>query len=271
MRFRKSLVGPATLPQGTYNVNSLHRGLEILRSFRFGENMLSLNEISLRLGVSRITTQRLVDTLVMHKFLRKAGDSDWYQPDVSCLVVGHALLTSSAIVRIARPIMQELASRFKVNIVLGLHERLAMLCLEHCTSQQTVRFPVTIGLSLPLTATALGRAWLWAQRGSVQGDLIQRIKSECGEDGARTIPGLYRAFHEMEEKGYCTSSGEWMRDISAVGTAIILNDGTTYAVSCKVSGLGSRKEMLGDEIGPALLETAAQIKDAAGRFVLRKR
>jgi DNA-binding IclR family transcriptional regulator len=266
MRRRKTPIGPVERPQDARDVDSLHRGLEVLRNFRPGESMLGINEISLRLGVPRATTQRLVDTLVTHKFVRQVGDSDRYQPDVSCLVVGHALVASSAIVRVARPIMQELASRFKVDVVLGTRERLDMLCLEHCASRNAARFPVTVGMSLPLTATALGRAWLWAQPGSLQGELIQRTKAEGGEQGMRTIPGLYRAFQEMEEHGYCLSSGEWLRDVNAVGTAVILNNGATYALSCRVVGLGSKKEFSLDEIGPALLEAAAKIKDAAGRI-----
>lgn len=268
MSRRKSEMSLAKRPQDAHDVDSLHRGLEILRSFRSDESLLSLSEISLRLGVPRATTRNLVDTLVTHKFLRRVADGDQYQPDVSCLVVGNALLASSAIVKVARPIMQTLASRFKVDVVLGVRERLDMLCLGHCASGKATRLPVSVGMLLPLTATALGRAWLWAQRGSVQGDLIQSTKSERGEEGARTIPGMYSAFQEMEEHGYCLSSGDWLRDISAIGTAIILNNGATYGLSCEVSGLGSKRELLREKIGPALLEAAAQIKDSAGRLLL---
>lgn len=268
MRHRNTPLDLVKRPQDARDVDSLHRGLEILRSFRSDESMLSLSEISLRLGVPRATTQRLVDTLVMHKFLFRVADGDRYQPGVSCLVVGNAFLARCAIVKVARPIMQELASRFNVDVVLGLRERLDMLCLEHCASRKDTRVRVSVGTSIPLTATALGRAWLWAQRSSVQGELIQSTKSERGEAGARTIPGLYSSFQEMEEHGYCLSSGDWLRDISAVGTVIILNNGVFYALSCKVAGLGSKKEFFRDEIGPALLEAAAKMKHAAGRLVL---
>lgn len=267
MRRRNTPLEPVDRPQGTRDVDSLHRGLEILRCFRSGESMLSLNEISLRLGVPRPTTQRLVNTLVAHKFLHQVGDSDRYQPDVSCLVVGHAWIAESSIVRAARPIMQDLATRFDVNVVLGARERLSMLCLEQCTSPKTPPSPVGVGMALPITATALGRAWLWAQPGSLQGELIQRTKSESGEEGARSIPGLYRAFQEMEEHGYCQSAGEWMRDINAIGTAVILHNGATYGLSCEVAGLGWKKELFCEEIGEALLEAATQIKNAAGRII----
>lgn len=264
---RRNTSEPVDRPQGTRNVDSLHRGLEILRCFRSGESVLSLKEVSLRLGVPRPTTQRLVNTLVAHKFLRQIGDSDRYQPDVSCLVVGHAWIAGSSIVRAAHPIMQNLATRFDVNVVLSARERLSMLCLEQCTSPKATPSPVSVGMALPITATALGRAWLWAQPGSVQSELIQRTKSEGGEEGARSIPGLYRAFQEMEEHSYCQSSGEWMRDSNAIGTAVILHNGATYGLCCEVAGLGWKNELFREEIGEALLEAAMQIKNVAARIV----
>ncbi len=255
--------------QDSRDVDSLNRGLEILRTFRPLEGALSVAEISLRLGIPRGTVQRLAETLVTHGFLRRIPDSDHYQPDSSCLLVGHALLASAPIVRIARPILEELATKHDVHAALGVRERLNMLCLAHAAGRKAV--PITllgVGMLLPMTATALGRAWLWAQQGSTQGELIQRTKVEGGEPAARTIPGLYRAFQELEEEGFCVASGEWIRDVAAVGTAVTLNSGHSYGLVCKVSGPGFRKELLRTKIAPALMDAAAQIRDASARLTV---
>jgi hypothetical protein len=49
-------------------------------------------------------------------------------------------------------------------------------------------------------------------------------------------------------------------------SSFILNNGTTYALSCEAARLGSKKEFSSAEIGAALLTAAAQIKHAAGRL-----
>lgn len=253
-------------PQDSRDVDSLNRGLEILRTFRPLEGALGIAELSLRLGIPRGTVQRLAETLAAHGFLRRVPDTDRYQPDSSCLLVGHALLASSPIVRVARPILDELAARHDVHAALGVRERLNMLCLVHAAGRKAAPISlVGVGMLLPMTATALGRAWLWAQQGSLQGELIQRTKAEGGEPAARTIPGLYRAFQELEEDGFCIAAGEWIRDVSAVGTAVTLNNGRSFGLACKVAGPGSRKEMLRTRLAPALMEAAAQIREAAAR------
>lgn len=268
MRRRDSAINPVERSHDAHEVDSLHRGLEIMRSFRPGESTLSCSEIALRMSLRRATTQRLLDTLVAHQLLRQIPGTERYQPDLACLVLGHAYLTSAMIVRLARPAMQSLSARLGVCVVLTMRERLQMLCLDLC-GQRNPAIPyqmMSVGASLPMTATAAGRAWLWAQSGAVQGEIIQRAKTEGGEEGARSIPGVYRAFQEMEERGYCVNAGEWLRDVASVATAVTLQQGTTFALSCEMASTGAQSRPPAEEAGPALLETAAQIRDAARRI-----
>jgi DNA-binding IclR family transcriptional regulator len=247
--------------QEVRDVNSLSRGLELLRVFRPFESALSVGEMSLRLGIPRATIQRLADTLVGHGFLRRILDSDRYQPDGACLVVGDAMLHSCSVARIARPILQELAFRHGVTVVLAVRERLRMLCLDCIAAPDRPLIPaVDVGMLLPLAATSVGRAWLWAQAGALQGELIQSLRVEGGDQGAKEIAGIYHAFQEMETQGYCLSAGSWLPDISSVGTAITVDNGACFGLSCKLTGPGSRKELLRGKIAASLLQAAGRIK-----------
>lgn len=244
---------------------ALARGLEVLRCFRHNEHTLGLPDVASRLGLSRATTLKLLETLAAHQFLRKARGAERYQPGVSCLVLGQALLSSQALLRIARPVLTDLADEFRLNVVLGTRERLDMLCLEHCVGRGAPRFRHGVGALLSLPATALGRAWLWAQPGGTQGELIEQIRVLADERAKRTIPGLYRAFQEMEEFGFCFSIGEWIRDVHAVATPLIVDGGALYSVSCKAIGVEPTQARLRNVIGPALLRAVAAIKDATSR------
>jgi DNA-binding IclR family transcriptional regulator len=266
MRKRSSAILPSERTQVAHEVDSLHRGLELVRSFRPGESSLNIAELALRTGLKRATAQRLVDTLVTYDFLEYHADTERYGPAVACLVLGHAFLSSAHIGHVAQPIMQALASEYQISVALGSRDRLSMICLEVCHNHPKKDFPVSVGSSVPITATALGRAWLWGESGTVQGEIIQRTKTEEGEIGARTIPGVYRAFQEMEEQGYCVSSGEWIQDISAIGTVITLQHQPSLALSCEIAGFNTPKKTLRkEEIGPALVEAASRIKHAIAR------
>jgi len=251
--------------QAASDVDSLQRGLEILRLFHPPQTSLSLGEISIRLGIPRATAQRLAETLVDQGFLRHGPAVDRYQPDASCFLLGHALLVSNAIGRIARPILEETAEQLGGHLVLGLRDRISMLCLGYAAARGAT--PINLlgpGFRVPLTATALGRAWLWSQPASVQGELIQRTKDDASDQATRTIGGLYRAFQELEEEGFCISVGDWLRDVAAVGTVVELGSGRSFGLSYKVAGPASRKE-LKSRIGVPLMNVAARIRDAVAR------
>ena len=266
MRKRSTAILPSERTQIAHEVDSLHRGLEIVRSFRPGESFVNINELASRTGLKRTTAQRLADTLVAYDFLEYHSDTERYGPAVACLVLGHAYLSSAHIGHAAQPIMQALASEYQISVALGSRDRLSMICLEVCHDHPKKDFPVSVGSSVPITATALGRAWLWGESGAVQGEIIQRTKTEEGEIGARTIPGVYRAFQEMEEQGFCLSNGEWLQDISAIGTVITLQHQPSLALSCEMTGFRkSKKTLPKEEIGAALLDAAASIKNVLTR------
>ena len=245
--------------------SALARGLEILRKFQDHNNTLSVAELSSSLGLPRPTTARLVDTLVAHQFLREVPGTGYYQPAGSSFVIGQALLASKSIIHIAQPALQELTDRFGVHVVLGVRERLSMLCLDHCTSRDGSQFRYGAGALMPLASTALGRAWLWAQHGAAQADLIKQLRTHVIATTKNYIPGIYRAFQEMEEFGYCFSLGEWVPEIHAVAAPLALDDSSIYAVSCKATGTGFNEKRLHDDVGPALLGVISKIKDAAIR------
>lgn len=244
------------------DVDSLNRGLEILRTFCPHEGPLDAGELSERLGIPRATVIRLADTLVAQGFLRRLPDGARYVPDSSCLVLGHALLSSSVIVRVARPALERFAEENGAHIILAVRERLCMLTLAYSTPRKADPLrELEVGMMLPLTASAVGRAWLWAQAATYQGELIQRARLEGGGDVARTIPGLYRAFQELEERGFCGPSSDWLRYLYSYGAPLMLPNGQSYGLSCALVAPPSKRDQLRVKLGDALVAAAAQIRD----------
>lgn len=241
-------------------VDSLQRGLEILRAFRSGEKSLRLADIAARTKIPRATAQKLLNTLVAHKFLRYLPELDRYEPDVVCFVLGHALRTSMPLLRVARPVMQRLAEKLGVHVVLAMRERLDMLILERCSAGDA---PIDAGVGslVPLARTALGRAWLWAQRPVVQGGFIERIRAQADPGALDAIPGIYRAFQDLSERGYCMALGDWVEDRQAVATPLILGGGReVYALSAMAADRLPRETFLREVAAPALVDAAMRIK-----------
>jgi DNA-binding IclR family transcriptional regulator len=265
-RRKQTIASPAlTADPGEMAVGALARGLEILRLFAPHLDTLSVAQIAVQLGLPRMTTSRLVETLVVHQFLHRIPGTDLYQPGVSCLVVGHALLASHPTLHVVRPILQSLATQLRVNVAMAAQERMEMLVVDYFASAEISSARTRIGTLAPVASTALGHAWLWAQPGSVQGQLVEQFKAYGDERTKRSIPGLYRAFKELEELGYCLLSGDGGRDAQSVASPLTISGTTQFAISCEITGNESQELRLRTEIGPALLKAISQINDAIAR------
>jgi len=257
----KRSANDSSSPPAPAEVDSLQRGLEILRSFRTGEKSLHLTDILDRTKIPRLSAQKLLNTLTAHHFLRYLPELNRYEPDVSCFVLGHALRASLPILRVARPVMQELAERLEVDVFLALREGMDMMIVEYC-SARTEAAEFGVGSLLPLAQTAVGRAWLWAQRPAVQGEFIERIRSEASERELSAIPGVYRAFQELAERGYCFSLGEWMQNWNAIATPLMLVGGQDVLVLAAMAAEPRSKEtFFRDTLASALVGAAARIKN----------
>jgi len=246
-------------------VDSLQRGLEILRSFRAGEKSLQLAEILERTKIPRLSAQKLLHTLAAQHFLRYLPEPDRYEPDVSCFVLGHALRASLPILRVARPIMQALAEKLGVDVYLASREGMEMMVLECCCAQtQTAEF--SSGSLVPLAQTAVGRAWLWAQKPAIQGEYIERIRAEADANALNAIPGIYRAFQDLAERGYCLSLGERLQDRHAVATPLIAAGGReVHALAAMATEPRSKETFFRDTVASALVDAAARIKNEMTR------
>jgi DNA-binding IclR family transcriptional regulator len=241
-------------------VDSLRRGLEILRCFRSGKKFLTLADIVDQTEIPRLTAQKLLHTLVAHRFLRHLPELDRYEPDVSCFVVGHALHASLPVVRAARALMTGLAKKFGVDVFLALREGTEMMILEYCTGGGEPA-EYSAGSMIPLAASAAGRAWLWAQRPATQAEFMERLREDADDRSRRAIPGIYGAFQDLAERGYCFSPGEWTHERQAIAAPLAFEGaGDVLALACVSAGPGSKEAFLRDTVAPALLETAAGIR-----------
>jgi DNA-binding IclR family transcriptional regulator len=253
-------------PPAQAEVDSLQRGLEILRCFRTGEKSLQLSDILERTKIPRLSAQKLLHTLAAQHFLRYLPELDRYEPDVSCFVLGHALRASLPILRVARPVMQALAEKLGVDVFLASREGMEMMILEYC-SARTEAAELSAGHLLPLAQTAVGRAWLWAQKPAIQGEYIERIRAEADTNALNAIPGIYRAFQDLAERGYCLSLDEWPQDRHAVATPLLPPGGReVYALAAMATEPRSKEAYFRDTVAAALVDAAARIKNEMPRM-----
>ena len=251
-------------------VDSLQRGLEVLRCFSPGDDSLDAAELARRLSLSRPTTLRLLDTLVHHGFLLRVPGTDRYGLHVSCLIVGQAVLGSSVLVKAARPLLQPFAERLGVNVLACVQERVDLLVLAHATAPGAPAGAPGPGMRIPVAGSAPGHAWLWKQPAQVQGAWLAHVRSAPGA-GAPHAAGVYRAFQELEERGVCQAPDTGRRDVTCFAAPVVLPGGAVAVVACmRTDGGGKDRARLERECAAALAVLGAELADEAGRLRVRR-
>lgn len=246
-------------------VQSLARGLSVLRAFRPGETSLSNAELAQRTGLTRPSISRLTETLTALGYLAFVPRTGRYQLGAGVVALCHSLLAGMPHRIAARPILQQIADHSRVPASLGMRDQLEMVNIE------TVRHPhmrparFDLGSRLPMATTSMGRAYLYGLPQEEREALLSRLRRLTGEvEWAAMEPRIEAAFESIAKRGFCVSLGDRLPDVFAVGAPVVTAEGTVLAVNC--GGLPSEvtADRLQNDIGPRLAFAAKQLSVEPG-------
>lgn len=238
-------------------VTALSRGLEVLRAFRPGEVVLGNQEIAERTGLPKPTVSRLTHTLCELGYLTSSRRAGGYQLGPGVLALGFAMIAGLDVRERARPLMEDLAEYSGASVALGARDRMSVVYLDLCRGAETVTLRLTLGSRVPLMTTAIGRAIVTALPEEEQERLLHAARAREPDDFPRIEAGIVRARREIAERGFCTSFGDWRRDVHAVGVPLRSIDGEQlYGLNCGGPSFTLPPERLTDDLGPRLVRVA---------------
>lgn len=246
-------------------VTALARGLDVLSAFRASDGPLGNQELAERTGLPKPTVSRISHTLMELGYLSYNPRLANYELGGRTLKLAFTALERLDIRRIARPLMQELANSGDMNISLTVRERQSVICIETCEGSALIGLRLPVGARMPIATTSSGKAWLAGATPEERDAVLDAFRKQKPDDFARAKASVEAAIAEVRERGYCTSIGEWQRDINGAGTPIILPNGRgVYAL-----GLGGPAYLLGEQaiherFGPMLARTARAIAEQLG-------
>lgn len=244
---------------------SLERGIAVLRAFRAGSSMLGNGDIADRTGLSRSTVSRLTQTLVESGMLEYVPQFRAYRLGAPVLSMAHAMSDGSTVLKVATPLMTEVAMRHKINVGLAVADEGDMVYLEsfRYSRRQSLR-TIVRGLRIPTALTSLGRAYL----STLSAESFDRTMSEMASrhPGRAWLPirtEIELAIRTVREKGYCVAS--WQPQVVAVATPMRIEGYGTYVLNASAS---TQQEIAEVEAALAkpLLELAAAIHAEVSRI-----
>lgn len=214
---------------------SLERGLEILRAFRPGTDLLGNGELAERTGLSAATVSRLTQTLVTSGFLEHDRAARAYRLAVPVLSLGHAMRAASPALKAATPLMQELSSKLKVNVGLAAPDRAEMIYLESIRyNRKPALRTIVAGQRVPIELTSLGRAYLATLDAAARDALIRGIKRSYRSTTWKPVGAeIDAAIAQVHADGYCVAS--WQPGVVAMSTPLSLSGGRTMALNLSLT------------------------------------
>ncbi|MFZ6718699.1 IclR family transcriptional regulator [Undibacterium sp. Ji49W] len=246
-------------------VTALARGLDVLACFRPGDKALGNQEIAQRCQLPKSTVSRLTYTLTKLGYLHYIASQGQYRLGSATLALGSAMIARLDVRQLARPLMQELADFSRGMVSLGMRDRLSMIYIENCRSQNALTLSLDVGSRIPLATTAMGRALLASLPVMEREAVLMEIRTTQEEQWPDMEAGIQRSLQEVREFGCCSSFGDWQTDVNAIAIGFSPGAGqATVAINCGGPAFLLSKEFLLHEVRPKLLQL---VRDLQGNLL----
>jgi IclR family transcriptional regulator, pca regulon regulatory protein len=248
------------LAQSSDFVQSLERGLAVIRAFDSEHRELALSQVARSTGLTRAAARRFLLTLVKLGYVRSDGREFSLRPRV--LELGYAYLSGLALPDVAAPHMEELVSRLRESSSIAVLDGHHVVYVVRVPMKRIMTVAISVGTRFPAYATSMGRVLLAA----MSEDELDRYLAEAVLDPftSRTVtdPGRLRSIvREVAKQGYAIVDQELEEGLRGVAAPIRGAAGVGNA-AINVSAHASRVSIttLRSEILPELLKTARQIE-----------
>ena len=235
---------------------SLERGIELLRSFRPGSELLGNAELADRTGLSRSTVSRLTQTLVGSGLLQVDPRSRAFRLAPAVLSFAHAMRTGSTVLATAAPLMRQVAESRKINVGLAAPDRDEMVYLESIRYNRRPSLRTVVsGQRVPMELTSLGRAYLASAPDPRRKALLAHFRQARAGQWRRLGPEIAAAIESVADRGYCAAS--WQPEVAAVATPLVFQ-GAHYALNVSLSS-AEPFDALVRELAPTLMDLKQRI------------
>jgi IclR family pca regulon transcriptional regulator len=254
---------PAAPRDGEF-VQSLDRGLAVIRAFDADHPELTLSEVARQTGLTRAAARRFLRTLVEIGYMRTDGGKFALRPKV--LELGYAYLSSMSLPEIALPHMEQLVEK--------VHESSSMCVLDGDEIVYVARVPtkrimavvIAVGTRFPAYATSMGRVLLAGRSDDwLDGFLSSADLRRLTPNTTTDLTELRAELMRVRDRGWALVDQELEEGLRSVAAPIHDAAGKLVAaLNVAVNASRRSTEEVTTEVVPLLLSTAQDIeKDLA--------
>ncbi|MEO7545482.1 MAG: IclR family transcriptional regulator C-terminal domain-containing protein [Terrimesophilobacter sp.] len=240
-------------------MQSLDRGLRVIRAFSDRHDRLSMADVARATNQSRAATRRFLLTLEALGYLGVEDKRYFLRPRV--LELGYAYLSSSTDVEITQHYLEELSKELRESCSACAYDRGEIVYVARAAADRIMSVNIGVGRRLPAFATSTGRLLLSTLNPAQLDDFFATYPRPALTNKTITDQGELRALIATAgQQGWIINDEEFEHGVRAVAAPIYDAAGAMWA-AVNISVPASRASMkeLESDFLPRLLEVTQAI------------
>jgi IclR family pca regulon transcriptional regulator len=245
-------------------VQSLARGLAVIRAFDTDHPKMTLTEVAARTALTRATARRFLHTLVELGYVRTDGKI--FALTAKVLQLGYAYLSGQSLPQLAQPHLEELSLELGESTSAAVLEGTDIAYVARVATRRIMTVGITVGTRFPAYATSMGRVLLAALPPAKLEEYLAAAEVRALTPGAIGTPeALLAELDTVRAQGWCLLNQEL--EIGLMSIAAPIHHGSKIVAAINVSmqaqAVAARPdpEAYLDSVRQAALATAALISE----------
>jgi IclR family pca regulon transcriptional regulator len=244
-----------------HHVQSLERGLAVIRAFDAHHSELTLSEVARICDLTRAAARRFLLTLADLGYVRTDGRLFSLTPRV--LELGYAFLSSLSLPEVAQPHLERLVGEVHESSSVSVLDGDDIVYVARVPTRRIMTVAINVGTRFPAYATSMGRVLLAHLRDEQIDAYLARVRLEQLTDRTvGSVPVLRAELDRVRRQGYAIVDQELEQGLRSMAAPVRDRTGAvTAAVNVSVHASRTTVAVLRAKLLPPLLDAAQRITD----------
>jgi IclR family pca regulon transcriptional regulator len=241
---------------------SFARGLSVVRAFSDGQGHRSVADIAQQTGLSRAAARRCLHTLCVLGYATSHNGT--YDLTPAILALGYAYIGSTALTRVAQPVLERVADELHESSSMAQLDRHDVVYVARAAMQRILSIGLSVGSRLPAACTSMGRVLLAHLDEPKRARYLASVKLVAHTTRTITDRAVLRAeLERVKTQGYALVDQEFELGLRSIAVPVRGPDGQVIAaINVGVQASRAPAKALQREFLPVLQQAAADISGA---------
>jgi IclR family acetate operon transcriptional repressor len=255
---------------------TLERGMQLLQRLAAYPQGRALSLLASDLEIPLSATHRLLMELIRLGYVRQSASDGQYVLTIKLVSMGLSFLSSSGIVDVAQPLLDELAACSEELVRLAVVDGDDLIFVAKAQgATRGLRYDPDMGLSVALSCSAAGHAWLATMNDD---DALQMLatkglapRSQYGPQAPTTLMAALECVSVARRRGFSMINEMFAPGMTAMAAAVMNDLGVAIGVITIAGPLVRLTPARMELLSPQLMRITEEVSRASGASQLFKK